>query len=488
MAEKSFIVVGAGLGGLATALRLAHQGHRVTLLEKTDQVGGRNREVRVNDTVFDGGPTLMMMLDPFRRLFRDVGERLEDHLDIVLCDPNYRVIFGDSTRLECTSNMAHMMRNLQRFAGDADAAKYPAFIGRLGQMYQDCIPAFVRRNYDSVLQLATPGALNLALKHRMLGNLAREVEKTFDDKRLHQLFCLQTMYLGLSPYHAPYVYGVLVYMEYGEGIWYPMGGMIEICRSVARLAEQRGAEIRLNTPVKRIGERSVVLESGEVLTADAVISNIDLPTTEKQYIPTPQDRDRRYSCSAYMMYIDYEGDLEGLLHHNIILGKNFFENLDQIFNRKEIPSDPAFYIAVSSKTDPAKAPTGHHNLYLLVPCPNLDHPFSADDEATLQKRVFDRLEAETDFRRSGIRGMKTYTPHDWSGDLGLDKGAAFGLSHDFMQSVCFRPSNKSKDVKGLYYVGASTTPGNGLPMVLIGAELVEDRLRQDGLLATVASG
>jgi len=475
-------VVGAGLGGLATALRLAHRGHRVTVLEKTDQVGGRNREVRVGDCVFDGGPTLMMMLEPFRRLFRDVGERMEDHLDVVLCDPNYRVYFADGKHLDCTSNMAYMRRAIEELAGPKDAGRYPEFIGKLARMYEDCIPAFVRKNYDSPLNLASPGAFSLAMRHRMLSNLAKEVERTFESPYLRQLFCLQTMYLGLSPYAAPYVYGVLVYMEYGEGIWYPMGGMVEICRSVAKLGQSKGVEIRLSSPVKAVDGKSVTLESGEVLTADAVICNADLPYAEKNLLPVKASKERRYSCSAYMMYMDYAGELPELLHHNIVMGADFFTNLDQIFNRHEIPDDPAFYVAISGKTDAAKNPKGRSNLYCLVPCPNLDHDFTEADAADLEAKVFAKLERHSSFRRDCVLEKRTYSPMDWAGDLNLDKGAAFGLSHDFMQSVCFRPSNKDRRHPGLYYVGASTTPGNGLPMVLIGAELVEQRLQKDGYL------
>jgi phytoene desaturase len=467
------------MGGLATALRLAHRGHRVTVLEKNDQVGGRNRELKIGEATFDAGPTLMMMLDPFEKLFRDVGERLEDHLKISLCDPNYRVTFGDSTQLDCTANMALMRRNIERLAGPADAAKYPGFIGKLGELYREAMPTFVNRNYDSLLDLARPGSLQTALKHNMLGNLARAVEKTFDDKRLHQLFCLQTMYLGLSPYDAPYVYGVLVYMEYGEGIWYPDGGMVQICRSVANLATKKGAEIRLNPEVTQIEPKAVTLATGERLEADAVICNADLPYAEKKLLKAKKDVKRRYSCSTLNLYIDYQGEIPELLHHNILLGKNFFENLDQIFNKKQVPDDPAMYVAISSKTDKTKAAPGHANLYILIPTANLDHNWTDADEATLTERAYAKLEAETSFRRENIRAVKSTSPRDWNSELNLDKGSAFGLSHDLLQSVCFRPSNR-KDV--IFYVGASNTPGNWLPMVLIGAELVEDRLKSDGLL------
>lgn len=480
--RKHFVVVGAGLGGLATALRLAHRGHRVTVLEKTDQVGGRNRRLKVNECEFDAGPTLMMMLDPFRKLFRDVGERMEDHLDIVPCDPNYRVLFSDQTHLDCTANMARMVASLKEKFGDREAARYPGFLGKTAELYHASTDPFVRRNYNSVMDLASVKNLSVCLKHGMLGSLAKGVYATFEDPRLRAMFCLQTMYLGLSPFQAPWVYSVLIYMEYGEGIWYPKGGMVRITESVAELAVAKGAEIRLNQTVARIEGKRVELASGEIIDADAVICNADLPYAEKSLLNTPPKKEYRYSCSAYMMYIDHEGEIPELLHHNIALGADFEGNLDQIFVQKRIPDDPAYYAALSRKADPAKAPAGHENLFLLVPCPNLDHDFSEADARVLQDRVFSRLEARTSFRRENIRGMKTKRPQDWASELNLDRGAAFGLSHDFFQSVCFRPNNRAKAHPGTYFVGASTVPGNGLPMVLISAELAEQRLQEDGLL------
>jgi phytoene desaturase len=470
------------MGGLALALRLAHRGTRVLVLEKTGEIGGRNRPVRVGGCSFDGGPTLLMMREPFLRLFRDVGERMEDHVSITLCDPSYRVFYADGTRLDGTPNVARMVEQIERIMGRADALRYPRLLGDLGELYRDAVPNFVERNFYSPLDFFGPRQLRLVAKHRMLANLASRIERYVEDPRLRMLFTFQTMYLGLSPYQAPWVYGVLTYMEYGEGIWYPKGGMVAVAQAIARLAGARGAEIRRNTPVARIEGRTVQLESGEVIEAEAIISNADLPYTERALEKKPSPRNRRYSCSAYMMYMDVEGDLPELEHHNVFFGPDFHGNLDQIFNRKERPEHPAFYACVSCKTEPTKAPTGRSNLFVLVPCANLDRPWSEAEACALQASVFDRLEAETSFRRESVRAMQTRSPQDWADELNLDRGAAFGLSHDFWQSAFFRPSNKSRSNPNLYYVGASTVPGNGLPMVLISAMLAEDRLRHEGRL------
>ena len=478
MPQKSFIVVGAGLGGLATALRLAHRGHRVTVLEKTSIVGGRNRPVHVNDCTFDGGPTLLMMLDPFRKLFADVGEKLEDHLDIELCDPSYRVFYADGNRIEGTTNMAKMVRQITELSGRKDSLGYVKLLGDLADLYRSSIPNFVEKNYYSPLDFIGGKALPLVLKHKMLGNLAKGIARYVDDPRLRMLFSFQTMYLGLSPYDAPWVYAVLTYMEYGEGIWYPKGGIVEVCLSVARLAESKGCEIRVDAPVAKIEGNTVTLQNGETLTADSIIVNADLPYAERELEKKPRARAKnlRYSCSTYMLYIDYKGSISELLHHNVFFGPDFYANLQEVFHDQKLTAEPAFYAAISARSDRPQAPDGHENLYVLVPVPNLDRPWTEADALAVQNTVFARLEKETSFDRSNVAALKTYSPQDWSEELNLDRGAAFGISHDFWQSAYFRPGNRSKVNPDVYYVGASTQPGNGLPMVLISADLVEQRL------------
>jgi phytoene desaturase len=479
---KTAIVIGAGLGGLATAARLAHRGVQVTVLEKTDQIGGRNRRVRVGECDFDGGPTLLMMREPFERLFNDLGERMEDHLPITLCDPSYRVFYRDGTTLDGTPNVAQMVKQIENLAGRREAERYGKLLGDLAELYRVSVPQFVRRNYRSVLDLARPRDIQAVFKHHMLSNLARRMEKYVDDPRLRMLFTFQTMYLGLSPYDAPWVYGVLTYMEYGEGIWYPRGGLPRVSEVVADLATARGATIELGQSVASIEGNRVRMQDGTERTADLIIANADLPYVERELEKRPA-KERRTSCSAYLMYIDYKGSLPNLLHHNVFFGADFRSNLDAIFQHPlRMPQDPAFYVALSNRTQPDRAPDGHENVFVLVPCPNLDYKMTAQDEQQMQTLVAERLCEVAGFDPAQIHAQRTYGPQDWAGDLNLDKGAAFGLSHDFMQSVCFRPSNRSRSNPHLFYVGASTTPGNGLPMVLIGAELVEQRIGDAGYL------
>lgn len=480
MVQEPIVIVGGGLGGLALAARLAHRGERIILLEKNAELGGRNRPMRVGECDFDGGPSLMMMLEPFQTLFKDLGERLEEHLEISLVDPSYRAFYRDGARLDATPNVARMLRQIEEMSGPKDAAAYPQLLGELAALYHASIPTFVRNTFTNPLSYLGPKPLGQVLRHRMLGNLAKRIERTMDDPRLRMLFSFQTMYLGLSPFDAPWVYATLTYMEYGDGIWYPQGGLPAISEAVANLARSRGAQLRTGAEVTGITSRSVTLASGETLAAKAVISNADLPFSQRTLSKKPNKRKLRYSCSAYVLYLDYAGELPELLHHNVFFGQDFRENLDDIFHRNALPKDPAFYACISKRSQNDRAPEGHENLFLLIPCANLDRPWTEEDACTLRHTVYQRLAKEVGFDPDRVIAQGSMSPKDWQTQLNLEKGAAFGISADFLQSAFFRPGNRDRD--GIYYVGASTIPGNGLPMVLISAELAARRLAQDGVI------
>lgn len=471
--------VGAGAGGLATALRLAHRGCQVTVLERRPVVGGRNSRVTVEGHDFDGGPTLLMMREPFERLFTDVGEKLEDHLDLTLCDPAYRVFWRDGSSLEATPNMAVMIQRLQALVGRKEAESYAKLLGDLGAMYRDAVPAFVRRNYRSMLDLANPKDVGMVLRHGLLKNYAKQIERRFEDPRLRMLFSFQTMYLGLSPYEAPWVYGVLAYMELGEGIWHPKGGLPAVTESIARLAESKGVTIRTGVEVKEIQGDGVETSEG-FIAADAVVCNADLPIAEADLLHDPQPK-RKTSCSGLVLRLVYRGELPELRHHNVFFSGDFKGNLEAIFaDPPRLPDDPSFYACLANRTQPDRGQEGHENLFILIPCPNLDGPMTDAQQDALAGAAFTRLCEGTSFDPANIVARSVTGPMEWEQEYGLERGAAFGLSHHFGQSVCFRPGNRRR--KGLYFVGASTVPGNGLPMVLISAELAEERLERDGFL------
>lgn len=473
------LVVGAGIGGLATAVRLAHDGWQVKLFEARPQVGGRVGELRHEDYRFDTGPTLLMMLEPLEKLFRDTGRRIEDYLDLVLINPSYRVFFGDDTVFDSSPTIAHMVREIRQKISPSEVGGYLRLMGDLAQMYQAVVPAFVRNRYRTLWDLLSPNRIALLARYRLLASLWKRVARYVRDPRLRMLFSFQTMYLGLSPQEALWVYGILTYMESGEGVWYPHGGMHQLAKALAYMVREHGGHVHLCQRVKQVLVEhnravGVVLESGERVQADLIVLNTDVPTLYRTLLPPTRFARKHYrnSCSALVFYIGYEGRLSHMLHHNVHFSQDFERNLHELFRLQKVPTDPSFYTCLSNRTNPHDAPEGCENLYVLVPVPNL----AGEDASLHQDRIFEQVACRIGLDRAKVRFVKTQTPHDWQA-MGLWQGAAFGISHHFFQSTYFRPSFRTP-FERLYQVGASTQPGNGIPMVLIASELLAQEVRQ----------
>lgn len=478
------IVVGGGIGGLAGATRLAHAGYRITLLEQREQLGGRVGQLQRDGFRFDTGPSLLMMLDPLEKLFRDLHRRLEDYLQPVLLNPSYRVFFADGTRFDSSPCIANMVREIAQKISPDDVPGYLRLMADLSAMLHEVVPAFVRRNYRSAADLLGMGQIRLLIKHRLLANLYRRIRLYIRDPRLQMLFTFQTMYLGLSPLEAPWVYAILTYMESGEGVWFPRGGMYQLVHALETIAREEGVQIRTGERVEEVliqGGRAtgVRLASGERLLGDIIVLNADVPTALTKLLPSTKQALRRWrnSCSALVFCIGYKGSLPTLLHHNVHFSDDFERNLQEIFVQKVIPQEPSFYTCLSVRTEPSDAPEGSENLYVLVPVPNRSGEDASSRLDDVLQKVVSRLEREVGLRREDVRFVESLSPADWEA-MGLWQGAAFGLSHDFFQSTCFRPSNRSP-FQGVYFVGASTVPGNGIPMVLISAELLQQRIEKE---------
>ncbi|MGZ3479745.1 MAG: phytoene desaturase family protein, partial [Myxococcaceae bacterium] len=317
--------------------------------------------------------------------------------------------------------------------------------------------------------------------------------------RLRAAVTFQTMYLGISPYESPAVYGLLPFSELGVGIWFPEGGLHALPLALERLAKDVGVHIAYRTTVKSItfeGKRAtgVKLEDGTEVSADLVLCNADLPWAYRNLIDSNVTRLKRagklkYTSSGYMMYLGLDRQVPELGHHNVFFGGDYRGSFEDIFERFRVPADPSFYVAVANRTDPSLAPTGRDGLYVLVPVPR-QHP--SIDWAQLgpqvRAQVFTRLREEGLDLERHIVTERVFTPDDWASRFSLEHGSAFGLSHHFFQIGPFRPSNQDRTVRNLFFVGASTQPGTGLPTVMLSAELVVQRMRREAaaLGATLA--
>jgi phytoene desaturase len=488
------VVVGAGLGGLSAAIRLRLQGREVTVLERLPHVGGRANAWEEGGFKFDTGPTLLLMIDYLRSIFTAAGKRLEDYLELVQLDPNYRVHFADGSSLTLSSRINALIQEVERLE-PGSSGRLLRYLAQTGDMYEIGLRDFVDRNFLSPASFYTLQNLALLFKAKASQKLSTLVGKYFKDERLQQAFSFQSMYLGLSPFDSPAIYALLPYTEIAGGLYFPMGGMHAVPAALARLARDLGVTIRLETEVasiRRIGGTAcgVTLADGQEVPADLVVVNADLPFAYRQLLgePHPRAASLSYTCGAFLMYLGVDRTYPQLLHHNLVVPRDLRTAMDDIFKRRRVPDDPAYYICNPNKTDPSLAPAGHENVYVLVPVP---HEAEGVDWAVEGPRLRDRMITRLEgFGLPGLRdhvvAEKVLTPEQFRTELYCEKGAAFGLAHGLDQVGYMRPHNRHPEIGNLYFVGASTHPGTGIPMVLISGKLVAERIALEQPVAAPA--
>src|SRR5918994_919820 len=465
--KKRVVVIGAGMGGLAAAIRLAAEGFEVEVFEKNERVGGRVGRFEAEGFSFDTGPSLLLMTDTYRELFRSAGRDLDDYVRLIPLDANYRVTFGDGDALTIRRTLPELIKELERIEPGVTPRFY-RFLEDACHKYRLGRSEFVERDFEKAGDFFGVRNLRLLLKTRAVNNYYRRVSKYFASDKLRQAFSLQTMYLGLSPFEAPAVYSLLPYTELAEdGLWFPEGGMYSLIEAMEELATELGVRFHLNSPVEEVvlskGKATGIRAGGEETGADAVLVGADLPYAYRELLGGTADGDfkfrRReklqYTASAFMLYLGIDRKLDRMLH-------------------------PSFYAVVPSKTEPDMAPQGKASLFVLVPVPHLGPNVDWEREGTsFKERVYDLLERRCGVRRDWVVFERVRTPLDWRDEYNLEEGAAFGIGHGIMQVGYFRPPMVSEAIEGLYFVGASTRPGTGVPLVTIGARLVAERIGRE---------
>lgn len=483
------VVVGAGLGGLSAACHLAGRGHEVVVLERSDQPGGRVAVVREGGYTLDIGATVLTMTGILSDVFTAAGSSLDEHLTLEAVDPMYRATFPDLEPILVRHGREAMTEEIRAKCGAAEAEAFGRFCGWLTELYELERPNFIDRNFDSPLDLAWPlGPLVGLVRTGALRKLSSVVDGYFTDERLRKLFSFQAMYAGLSPFDALAVYGVITYMDTVEGVYFPMGGMNAVGRGLANAATKAGASVRYAAEVERIlrrpgsdgAVRGVRLADGEVVVADAVVANPDLPVAYRTLVPEiPMPRVARkgeYSPSCALWVAGVEGDLPAdAAHHNIHFGGQWREAFEALLRSGTRMPDPSILVTSHSHSDPSLAPDGGSTLYVLEPTPNLDGRIDwHNDRGWVRDSMVERVRSHG-YPVDEIRVERFYDPTDWE-RMGMERGTPFGISHRFFQTGPFRPNNLEKRAPGLYFVGSSTVPGVGVPMVLLSGRLAANRV------------
>ena len=436
----------------------------------------------------DSGPVVLTMPRFLEEVFASAGATMSDHLTLRPVDPMYRACFPDGSELRLRHGVEAMTDEIRKVCGDREAAAFVRFSRWLRDLYEVELPHFINRNFDAPLDLArAPWALLRLVQLGALRRLAPTVAGYFHDPRLQQLFSFQSLYAGLSPFEALAVFGVITYMDSVEGVYFPMGGMHEVARSLSAAAEKGGATLAYGTPVARVTRHpdgsvaGVALESGESIPADVVVCNADVAGTYRSLLGIAAPRTIRsgaYSPSCALWLAGGHGELPaGAAHHNIHFGADWRGAFDALLRDGTCMPDPSVLVSTPTVSDPTLAPPGGHVVYALEPVPNLD---GRVDWASDAARVRDELVARVrsfGYPVDEVEVEHFVDPPAWRA-AGFERGTPFSLAHRFFQSGPFRPRNVDARVPGLVLVGMGTVPGVGIPMVLLSGRLAAARVEE----------
>ena len=480
--KRKIVIIGSGFGGLAAAIRLQAEGMQVTILEKNQKVGGHAYQLVKDGYTFDMGPSIITAPDLIQRVFACAGVRMEDYLDLVKLDPFYRIYFHDGSSLDYTDDGEQMKQQMAQFNTN-DAANYDPFMVHTRQLYDAVITDGLGSTpFDSPTML---GFLPRALRLRALMPAYNFVKKYFDDPRHRFTYSFHPLFIGGNPFRAPAVYLMIPYLEKTGGVWFCKGGMYNLVQALENVFIELGGILETDAEVEQIvvenQEARGVTAKGRFYGADAVISNADLVHTYRELIK-PEHRkkwsDKRlrrtqYSMSAFLLYLGVNKKYPQLKHHTLILSERYKELIDDIFDNKILPDDFSMYLHIPSQTDPTMAPEGCESMYVLIPVPNLESRINWEKiKRTYTDSILTFLENDfglTDLKRS-IAVLETFTPSDFKKQRNNHLGSAWGVEPKLTQTAYFRPHNRSEDIQKLYFVGASTHPGAGVPGVLLTAE------------------
>ncbi|MDQ1705917.1 MAG: phytoene desaturase [Frankiaceae bacterium] len=476
------VVVGAGLGGLSAALRLAGSGREVVVVERDAVPGGRAGLLEIDGYRFDTGPTVLTMPELVEDALACVDETLGDWLDLRRLDPAYRAFFPDGSALDVVADVDAMAANITALSGSRDADGYRRFAAFGRALYDAERRDFIDRNLDSPLDLLRPSLARLVALGGF-GRLGRKIASYVDDPRLRRVFSFQAMYAGLAPHEALALYAVIAYMDTVAGVWFPVGGMHAVPAALAGAADKHGVELRFGTEVTSVeteGARAVAVHTrdGERIPADVVVLNPDLPAALR--LVGKQPPRQRPAPSCFLLLAGSTASYAGIAHHNLHFGAAWRRTFDEVIHRDELMSDPSLLVTSATVTDPGLAPTGRSTYAVLAPVPSL--PSSIDWDVVgprYRDEIVGRLE------HAGYIGLgqsieveQVTTPADWARQ-GLAHGTPFSAAHTFRQTGPFRPGNLVMD--NVVLVGCGTQPGVGVPMVLISGRLAAERIIGPGL-------
>ena len=488
MNNKRAIVVGAGFGGLAAANLLAKDGFSVSVIEKNRQAGGRAQVWKEKGFVFDMGPSWYLMPEVFEKYFSLFGKKTSDFFELKRISPNYKVFFGDDPAVDIPSSVAEVEKVFEEMESGA-GKKLRDYLNTSKFQYDTAINEFLYRDFASISDFFDYRLITQGLKLHIFESIDRFARRYFKSDKLRKVLEYTMVFLGGSPDNTPALYSIMSHVDFNLGVWYPVGGFGRITEALVKIAADTGVEIRLNEEVKKIdiknGRVISVSTDKDTYPCDLAVVNADYHHAETELMdPKWTNYNRKYwesrkmGPSAYLIYLGLNKKLKGLLHHNLYLDGKWREHFDSIFKDPKWPDNPSFYVSCPSKTDPSVAPVGCENLFVLVPV-----AAGLEDTPEIRAKYFDKTVAHIEKLcgesiKDSIIVKRDFAHNDFIKEYNSYKGTALGLSHTLFQTAVFRPARKSKKADNLFYTGAYTHPGIGVPMVLIAAHITSDTIKK----------
>ncbi len=465
-------------------------GAEVTVLERSDRVGGRTASFEQDGFKFDYGPTFYLYPEGLREIFAACGRVLDDEVELKRLDPMYRLQFDDGNTFDATPDVERLTAEAARISPE-DAPNVRRYLEENTSKFALFRP-ILQRAFSGPRDLFRMDMLRALPMLRPNKTVDQDLRRWFKHPDLRLAFSFQSKYLGMSPFKCPSLFTIVAHIEYGFGVYHPVGGCNAIPAAMAKVATEMGVDIRLSTPAEEIefdGRRAtaVRIKSG-ILPADAVVVNGDFATAIPKLIPnrkrsrwTDKKIDaKKYSCSTFMLYLGIEGRFDDMHHHTIFLSEDYHKNIQEIDDGLA-PEEPTIYVQNASVTDPTLAPEGHSTLYVLVPTGNLSGGVDWEKTGPIyREKILDRLSKLSGHDiRPRIRTERMITPADWEAQMGIFRGATFNLAHNLGQMLHWRPRNRFEDVDGVYLTGGGTHPGSGLPTIFESAKIASGLAASD---------
>ncbi len=489
--SKKVIVIGAGLGGLSAAALLAKNGFTVELFEKNEQVGGRAWVTQEKGFTFDMGPSWYLMPEVFENFFALFDRKPQDFFSLKKLSPSYRIFFEKGETVDISTNLPEMKKLFDSFEPEG-GEKLEKYLEATGKLYRLSMEKFITKPFLKWTEVLDKSVKDMdpRMLPTMIMPLDSYVKRFFKNPKVHKILEYTNVFLGGSPYNTPALYSILSYVDFCSGVFYPQGGVTQLPQAIAQLATTHGVTIRLNASVEKIvtrnGKAAGVMVKGKIHAADVVLVNADYHYSETQLL---EKNDQSYSQqywnkkviapSAICLYLGFNRKIPQLTHHNLILEHDWQDHFKAIFSKPAWPEKPSYYVCAPSISDSGVAPRGCENIFALIPVAS-GLTDTREIVAHYKNMVIGDLERLSGVSLQGHLVLsKHFTQSDFAQRFNAYQGTALGLSHTLLQSALWRPKLKSKKVAGLYYAGAYTHPGVGMPTCVLSGQIAATLVTND---------